>query len=198
MAKRFSDPDAELALKVKETGDNEAMKKILDPHSGVYLMKIERSLPDCFPEKQQMIEDRLYKMWEYTRDFDPNKNMKLSTYIGQRAMWECLNIFNRSRQTEELDNTLEFSYEQEFENLNQEMLAEIFLLAENYGDSRARKILELRFNSQKPMPWKKIAANLGLNTNTVINIHKKFLSAAKRNLKKYEIDSCQPAQPNLK
>lgn len=189
MAKRFSDPDAELALKVKETGDNEAMKKILDSHSGVYLMKIERSLPDCFPEKQQMIEDRLYKMWEYTRDFDPNKNMKLSTYIGQRAMWECLNIFNRSRQTEELDNTLEFSYEQEFENLNQEMLAEIFLLAENYGDSRARKILELRFNSQKPMPWQKIAANLGLNTNTVINIHKKFLSAAKRNLKKYEIDS---------
>ena len=41
MAKRFSDPDAELALKVKETGDNEAMKKILDSHSGVYLMKIE-------------------------------------------------------------------------------------------------------------------------------------------------------------
>jgi DNA-directed RNA polymerase specialized sigma subunit len=100
-----------------------------------------------------------------------------------------LNIFNRSRQTEELDNTLEFSYEQEFENLNREILSEIFLLAENYSDPRARKILELRFNSQKPMPWKKIAANLGLNTNTVINIHKKFLSAAKRDLKKYEIDS---------
>lgn len=189
MAKRFSDPDAELALKVKETGDNEAMMRILDSHSGIYLQKIERSLPDCYPEKQEMINDRLYKMWEYTNDYDPSKNMKLSTYIGQRAMWECLNIFNRSRQTEELDNTLEFSYEQEFENLNQEMLAEIFLLAENYNDSRARKILELRFNSQKPMPWKKIAANLGLNTNTVINIHKKFLSAAKRNLKKYEIDS---------
>ncbi len=181
--------DYDLANKVKNDACSNSMMEICARHSGVYLQKIERSLPDCYPEKQEMINDRLYKMWEYINDYDPSKNMKLSTYIGQRAMWECLNIFNRSRQTEELDNTLEFSYEQEFENLNQEMLSEIFLLAENYGDSRARKILELRFNTQKPMPWKKIAANLGLNTNTVINIHKKFLSAAKRNLKKYEIDS---------
>lgn len=188
MAKRFSDPDAELALKVKETGDNEAMKRILDCHSGIYLQKIERSLPDCFPEKQQMIEDRLYKMWEYTRDFDPNKNMKLSTYIGQRAMWECLNIFNRSKQTEELDETLEQSYESCFEDTNEALLAEIFLLAENYKDSRARKILEQRFSGEKKTAWHKIAKNLNMNVNTVIAVYKKFLNAAKKNLKNYEID----------
>lgn len=189
MAKRFSDPDAELALKVKETGDNEAMKRILDSHSGIYLQKIERSLPDCYPEKQEMINDRLYKMWEYTNDYDPSKNMKLSTYIGQRAMWECLNIFNRSKQTEEIDETLECSYEQSFEETNEGLLAEIFLLAENYSDSRARKILELRFSGEKKMAWHRVAKTLGMNVNTVIAVHKKFLTAAKKNLKKYEIDS---------
>ena len=188
MAKRFSDSDSELALKVKETGDNEAMKKILDSHSGVYLMKVDRSLPDCYPEKKQMIEDRIYKMWEYTNDYDPTKNMKLSTYIGQRAMWECLNIFNRSKPTEELDNSIECSYEHEFENLNEEMMAEIYLLAENYFDSRVSLILESRLKD-KPRSWKLIAKDLNTNITSARKIFTNFLDAAKKNLKKYEIKS---------
>lgn len=186
MAKRFSDPNADLVQKVQSTGDNDAMKQIIENVSGIYLQKVERTLPDNFPEKKEMIEDRTYKIFEYVQSYNPEKKMKLSTYVGQRAMWECYNIYNRSKRVEELTEGLDCSYEQEFDNCDDEILREIFLLAENYPDERARTILEHRFNGEKPKSWKEIALAMNLHTATVINIQKKFLNMAKKSLKRYE------------
>lgn len=184
MAKRFSDPNVDLALKVQSTGDNDAMKQIIENVSGIYLQKVERNLPDSYPEKREMIEDRYYKIFEYVQSYNPDKNMKLSTYVGQRAMWECCNIYNRTKRGEELSENFDYACEQSEDN-NDQLLSEIFLLAEKYPDERARTILELRFNSEQK-DWKSISDKMGLHVSTLMNIHRKFLTSAKKNLKNYK------------
>lgn len=186
MAKRFSDPNQDLALRVQSTGDNDAMKQILDNTSGIYLQKVDRCLPDSWPEKQEMIEDRQFKIFEYVRDYNPEKKMKLSTYVGQRAMWECRNIYNRTKRTEEL-NGEDGSYELFFDDHDEKLVCELYLLAENYSDKRASFIVESRIQDT-PKTWKQIAAELKTNVTTARKVYIDFLTNAKKNLKKYEIE----------
>lgn len=188
MATRFSDSD--LAFRVQATGDNEAMKEILQNHSGIYLKILDHSLPDDYAEKRELAQDREYKLYEYTMAYKPEKKMKLSTYFGQRIKWECMNIYNRShRYNEEADeNSLDCSYEQELENVNEEVLAEIFSLAENYSDSRASFIIKARYTGCKDgknKSWKEVAEELGIKPAVAMNIQKKFLASIKKNLVKY-------------
>ena len=185
MAKRFFDPDAELALKVKETGDNDAMMSILDSHTGIYLQKVDRCLPDSWPEKREMIEDRQYKIFEYVQAYNPEKKMKLSTYIGQRAMWECRNIYNRTKKTEELEEGIDCSYEQCYDDHTFEIYKELNILAADFPDERARFIVDARTNDE-PKTWKQIATDLGTNITTARKIYASFLKSAKKDLKKYD------------
>ncbi len=187
MATRFSDSD--LAYRVQTTGDNEAMKEILSRNSGVYLDVLSRSLPDDYAEKKELANDREYKLYEYTMAYKVEKKMKLSTYFGQRIKWECMNIYNRSHRLEENDeNSLECSYEQEFDNVSEEVLAEIFSLAENYFDNRASFIIQARYTGCKDgknKTWKEIGSELGIKPAVAMNIQRKFLASIKKNLVKY-------------
>lgn len=184
MAKRFSDPNQDLALRVQSTGDNDAMKQILDNTSGIYLQKVDRCLPDSWPEKREMIEDRQFKIFEYVQAYNPEKKMKLSTYVGQRAMWECRNIYNRAKKTEELDG-IDGSYELSFDDHDDTLIHELFYLAESFPDKRASFIVEARCQDN-PKTWKQIAAELKTNVTTTRKVYLNFLTAAKKNLKKFE------------
>lgn len=188
MATRFSDSD--LAYRVQTTGDNEAMKQIILSHTGVFLKVLDSSLPDDYAEKKELANDREYKLYEYTMAYKPEKKMKLSTYFGQRIKWECMNIYNRShRYNEEADeNSLDCSYEQEFDNISEEVLSEIFSLAENYFDNRASFIIQARFTGCKDgknKTWKEIGSELGIKPAVAMNIQRKFLGSIKKNLLKY-------------
>ena len=185
MAKRFSDPNQELAFRVQSTGDNDAMLQILDNTSGIYLQKVDRCLPDSWPEKRDMIEDRQFKIFEYVQAYNPEKKMKLSTYIGQRAMWECRNIFNRTKKTEELEEGLDCSYEQCYDDHSEELSKKLNILAADFSDKRASFIVDAR-TSDEPKTWKQIAADLGTNITTARKVYASFLKSAKKDLKSYE------------
>lgn len=185
MAKRFSDPNQELAFRVQSTGDNDAMLQILDNTSGIYLQKVDRCLPDSWPEKRDMIEDRQFKIFEYVQAYNPEKKMKLSTYIGQRAMWECRNIYNRTKKTEELEEGLDCSYEQCYDDHSEELSKKLNILAADFPDKRASFIVDAR-TSDEPKTWKQIAADLGTNITTARKVYASFLKSAKKDLKSYE------------
>ena len=185
MAKRFSDPNQELAFRVQSTGDNDAMLQILDNTSGIYLQKVDRCLPDSWPEKRDMIEDRQFKIFEYVQAYNPEKKMKLSTYIGQRAMWECRNIYNRTKKTEELEEGLDCSYEQCYDDHSEELSKKLNILAADFSDKRASFIVDAR-TSDEPKTWKQIAADLGTNITTARKVYASFLKSAKKDLKSYE------------
>lgn len=188
MAKRFSTTqDLELIKKVQETGDNEAMSKLINLHSGVYEQCLKESLTNDYDVfKNELHEDKNYHLYRLAMNYDPSRNMKYPTWVGQNVKWMCMNIVNRSRPWESLEEgSFDCSYEQEIENIEQMALDELKILAENYPDERIKPIVEGRYFSTKPKPWKKLSAELKTSQLVLTNLHDKFIMWAKPKMKKY-------------
>jgi hypothetical protein len=188
MAKRFStSQDLELIKKVQETGDNGAMKVLLQTHSGVFEQCLKESLTSDYEVfKNEIHEDKDYYMYKWAMNYDPSKNMKYPTWVGQNVKWMCMNIVNRSRPWESLEEgSFDCSYEQEVENIEQLALDELSNLAKTYPDERVLAIIEGRYFQTKPKPWKKLSAELKTSQLLLTNLHDKFIMWAKPKMKKY-------------
>lgn len=188
MAKRFStDQDLKLIEAVKETGDNEAMKQLINCHSGVYSECLSNSLSNDYEVyKQELRDDKDYMMYRFALDYDPSKNMKYPTYVGQRVKWMCMNIVNRSKPWQSLEEgSFDCSYEQEIEDVEQKALDEIQNLATLYPDKRIIQIINERYFLKNPTSWKDLSAKMNNGQQSLMGLHKKFLLWAKPKMSKY-------------
>lgn len=188
MAKRFStSEDLELIKKVQETGDNEAMKTLIQKHSGVYEQCLKESLSSDYEVfKNEIHEDKNYHLYRLAMNYDPTKNMKYPTWVGQNVKWMCMNIVNRSRPWESLEEgSYDCSYEQALEDVEQMALQEMAELAKTYPDNRLLAVFEGRYISPKPKSWKQLAVELKTSQNALTNLHNKFIVWAKPKMKKF-------------
>ena len=188
MAKRFSTTqDLELIKKVQEEGDNESMKRLISSHSGVFEAVLKQSLSSDYDVfKNEIHEDKDFHMYRLAMNYDPSKNMKYPTWVGQNVKWMCMNIVNRSRPWESLEEgSFDCSYEQQIEDVEQMALDELQQLAENYPDKRIGPIIQSRYFQKKPKPWKHLAEELKTSQISLTNLHDKFIIWAKPKMKKY-------------
>ena len=188
MAKRFStDQDLKLIEAVKQTGDDNAMRQLIGMHSGIYADVLSNSLSSDYDVyKQELRDDKDFLLYKFALDYDPSKNMKYPTYVGQRVKWMCMNIVNRSRPWESLEEgSFDCSYEQEFEDLDQKRLDEIKNLADTYPDKRIVQIINERYFSKTPTSWKDLSAKMANGQQALMGLHKKFLIWAKPKMSKY-------------
>ncbi len=189
MAKRFStDQDLKLIEAVKQTGDSLAMSKLIQTHSGIYSECLSNSLSSDYEVyKQELRDDKDYNMYKYALDFDPTKGMKYPVYVGQRVKWACMNIVNRSKPWESLEEgSFDCSYEQEIEDFDQKMLDEIKNLATLYPDNRIVQIIDERyFSKSKVTGWKDLSKKMNCGAQSLMNLNNKFLAWARPRMKKY-------------
>lgn len=188
MAKRFSsDQDLKLIEAVQQTGDDNAMRQLISTHSGVYSECLSNSLSSDYEVyKQELRDDKDYMMYKFAMEYDPTKNMKYPTYVGQRVKWMCMNIVNRSKPWESLEEgSFDCSYEQEFEDLDQKRLDEIQSLATLYPDKRIIQIINERYFLKNPTSWKDLSTKMNNGQQALMGLHKKFLLWAKPKMSKY-------------
>lgn len=190
MAKRFptSKDDLELIQRVQKDGDNDAMKELITQHSGVFRSILDSSLTSDYDVfKQEIQEDKNYHLYRLAMNYDPSKNMKYPTWVGQNVKWMCMNIVNRSRVGEMLEEaSFDRSYEQQFEDVEQIALDELKNLAEKYPDKRIERVITGRyFNGRRPLSWKRLAKKLQSSPKNLLTLHDKFLEWAKPKMKKY-------------
>jgi RNA polymerase sigma factor (sigma-70 family) len=186
--KRRMEEDLYLISKVKKIGDQDSVMELINRHSGIYIEMVNKYLPDSLEgiNKDDVLEDKNFCIYDAAIKFDENKNTKFSTYVGNLARWKCLNIYNKnikfpqSSISEIYDQSV--SCDPELKNIeNQEELKNIFKIINNSGDERVKKIFKMRYkDGRKLTPWKKIAKNLGLSIQGCINIHNKHLQEIKR------------------
>ena len=83
---------------VKEVGDEDSVKELINRHSGIYIEMVNKYLPDDMEgiNKYDVLQDKDFCIYDAALNFDKNKNAKFSTYIGNLARWRCLNIFNKN------------------------------------------------------------------------------------------------------
>ena len=180
--------DIQLINNIKKSRDENSLKELIDRHSGIYVDMVNKYLPESIEgiNKNDVLEDKSFCIYNAAIKFDESKKAKFSTYIGNLARWKCLNIYNKnikfpqSSMSEVYDQKI--SYDSEVNEIeSEEELKNIFKIIENSKDKRVQKIFKMRYKcGRKVTPWKKIAKKLDLSIQGCINIHNKHLTEIKK------------------
>lgn len=182
--------DINLINKVKESGDSEYLQELINRHSGIYVDMVNRYIPSDIEgvDKQDILEDKDFCIYNAALSFDEDKNTKFSTYLGNLARWRCLNIYNKIKkfpmQSIDDEKTTNISCDSGIKEVEkEESLNKINQLIQKSKDPRVRKIFSMRYYSgRKTQPWKNIAKELDLSIQGCINIHNVYLEKIKKSL----------------
>ena len=189
--------DIDCIKEVKDHHDAEALEALVQRHSGIYLDTIHKMIPAQHNNvtKRELIAEKDSFIYQCALDFNPQINIKFSTFIGNKTRWRCQNLFNKAkrRKQDPIDMVKEPSslgnlYEDVESSELQETIEDIL---KTYPDKRARRIFRLRYvdgHKNKVMPWRKIAEKLDLSIQGCINIHNKLIKTIKE---KYEQGNTQ-------
>ncbi len=195
--------DIQLIQNIKKDGDGKSFTELLDRHSGIYTSIINRYSFHSAINKDNLIDDKVFNIYQYALDYDPNREMKFSSYIGQRIKYACQTIVTNhtpltplhlSEEIPDDENEGDTSWAikipcekndlDEYES--DDAIGKVFKMLEEFKDQRVLKIFKLRHSPRlkKEMPWWKIGKELNISTQTAINIYNKNLRILKSKIHK--------------
>jgi DNA-directed RNA polymerase sigma subunit (sigma70/sigma32) len=183
------DTDISLIEKIKQDNDSESLKCLIDKHSGIYIDTVSKTIgrASFFIDKNEIIEEKDYYIYSAALKFDPERNVKFSTYLANETRWRCLNIYNKQKkfQRESLDENFDQCPDNSFfldQIQTQESLAMVIQMAKDQKDERIKKIIDMRYGLtyNKPHGWKEVAQCLKMSIQGCIDIHDKFINKIKR------------------
>ncbi len=192
--------DLELISLIKKDEDPSLhLSELIERHSGIYLDIINTyaSRDSNFIDKNELIKDKNYNIYQAAVKYDPNRGAKFSTYLGNETKWLCLNTYNKNKRhptitTETLDllhPDLELYSDSVKENLKKDSLTKVLQLISCHPDKRVEKIFNMRYiigKKNKVMPWKNIGKKMNLSIQGCINIHNSAIQSIRETIKDKE------------
>lgn len=190
--------DQELAQRVKEKNDQEALLELIDRHSGIYVHMIK-----CYGSKSlskdqisDLLDEKDYNIYKAALDFDHSKS-KFSTYLANKTKYICLTerTLNKKRKKIVSYEGVDFCQASEEASPDSECLfnegyKRMINMILRHSDDRVQTIFYERYfcgEKGKLTPWKSISEKVGLSTQGCINIHNRTLLEFKNKIKNEKI-----------
>lgn len=189
-----SKTDLQLIRSVKSKASSEAFEEICRRYQDVFYKICQKYAPaltasgvnihDIFNEKNIII-------LHCVNTFNPSKNVKLSSWIGNYARYLCLNSINQRKfiapaTDEEIKTKIEDNQTKQMFFENQTNLKEykdyFSDILNQLKDDRIKQIFYYRYFDDKKMIWDKIAKKINSSPQTVMALHKKGLQIIKNKL----------------
>jgi DNA-directed RNA polymerase sigma subunit (sigma70/sigma32) len=183
------DSDLSLISKIKESRDSDSLQCLIDKHSGIYIDTVNKTISNAsfFIDKDEILDEKDFCIYNAALKFEPERNVKFSTYLANETRWRCLNLYNKCKkfQRESIDDHINDSPDPScfLEDIQKnEILENIKSLAIEQNDKRIKKIIDMRYGLayNKPHAWKDIAASLNMSIQGCIDIHDKFINKVKK------------------
>ena len=182
--------DLELINGVKEKNCSDCLQELINRHSPL-CYDICRKYSHVFPPNGVRTEDVLseknYLIYKSTISYNPDKKAKFSTWLGNQMRYLCLNSINKNRLIATEDEKMNFfinKNEESREEDPKEKLDYLNNILSQVKDRRVRAIFKIRYfsDTNKKVPWNKVAREVGVSTQTAINLHNKTIKMLKRKL----------------
>jgi RNA polymerase sigma factor (sigma-70 family) len=188
--------DLELINNIKNnTCADDSIKELELRHSGICHQMIKKYY-SAFVEKGidpfDVSEEKNYIIYKSALNFNPDKNVKFSTWLGNQMRYHCLNCLNDKDNSVFLNG---LSLEKFLDCKQQVVKDENYMVREceyvldlikQLKDKRIEKIFKMRYfsdSNKKFMSWSKIGKKLNISTQTVINLHDKTIKTISNKLK---------------
>ena len=172
--------DRQLVENIKEADCETSLKTLIEKHSPLCInmcRKYETALNASGISVDDVIQEKEYLVYKSVMSYNPDKNVKFNTWLGNQVRYHCLNTINNNNNYLKVeDSVLDFFGTEEQKDLHND-IEYIFSLLSQLKDERIRKIFSLRYfkSDKKKMPWSKIGKEMGISTQTAINLHKRGL-----------------------
>lgn len=178
--------DLDLINKIKNNQDSDSLKNLDLKHSGICMQMIKKYEPvlkNSGIDVDEIYQDKIFVVYKSALNFNPSKNVKFSTWLGNQMRYYCLNLLNKNNYSISMDNENIKNILEKQQCLlpsdtkikeNSDLILD---LLNQMKDNRALIIFKLRYftNKNKKLSWHKIAKKLDISTQTAINIHNKCL-----------------------
>ena len=168
--------ELELIQKVKESKCDESLRSLINQHSAICLnifQKYSSFFRDYHERFNDLLKEKDYLVYRAAITFDPAKNVKFATWLGNYARYECLNMLNSKNNlfvpTAEQELQYHVDAQQEEKNGEKE-IDYVFHILEQLNDKRISKIFKLRYFNENAS-WSKIANKMRISPQTAINLH---------------------------
>lgn len=189
--------DTELINDIKNNVNvDESLSNLVDRHSGIYLDMVNAysSANNPFIDRDELIKDKDYKIYQAALNFDKDRGAKFSTYLGNETKWSCLNSYNKNKRkpvfnSEHIENMPEnpnVNEDSMAETLKKDLFDKVLSIIKKHPDKRVEKIFNMRYiigTKNKVMPWKDIGNKMELSIQGCINIHNSAVDHVRQHLK---------------
>ncbi len=178
--------DQQLIIRVQKKNCEDSLKELIERHSPLCYSVFKRYAPALNSlgiSRDDIYYEKDYLIWKTALNFNPNKNSKFSTWLANCLRYKCLNMLNHRHElaveTESLDKLVDSNTSDEPKN---KYLFKYFSnILEQITDKRIKVIYQMRYfhDKDKNISWKEIGKKLKISSQTVINLHHKYLHLLK-------------------
>jgi len=204
--------EAALIARVKEKQDSDALMALANANTGIYLGVVGR-YAHVYPaiiRQPDLADDKLFNIYRFILDYNPDKGTKLSTWISSRTDYMCKEYLKKSEKnpitagtygpggpvcldtggdtytSNEGGTTITLASEapdsQVVEQADRDLKMEVVTaLAAQCKDQRFPIILKYR-HSEQALSWRQIGQKMGLSHEMSRKIYMKNIGAVKRRL----------------
>lgn len=189
--------DNQLVFNIKQQIDTEeCLMELINRHSGIFYDMINRYVPSTSEvcSRDDLFADREIHIYNTALKFNEEKGAKFSTFLGNETKFLCLNSYNKAKKKycqNKTNEEMDFLDKLEnYDNIDVNLLNEIFFLIDRHPDSRVSKIFKMRYKdgeNYKLLPWRDIAPCVNLSIQGCINIHDNVIKDLRKKLLKKEL-----------
>lgn len=177
--------------------ETESLNELVNRHSGIYLEMVNAfsSPGNQFVDRNELIQEKEYRIYKAALNFDDTRGAKFSTYLGNETKWLCLNTYNKNIrkpifQSEFIENCQGMEenegYSDISESLKKDLFDKVLSILNTHPDKRVEKIFKMRYvvgQENKVMPWKNVCSKMKLSIQGCINIHNSAVKYVQQELK---------------
>lgn len=175
--------DLELVENIKN-GErlNESLGELINRHAPLcYSLydKLSYTIQQSGKSMHEFYGENDFLIWESALDFKPEKEVKFSTWVGNKVRYKCLSLLTRMKKESIFTNINE---EEDFpleENPISEKVDDIFDFLDESGDKNILTIFQKRY--KMGLSLKEIAQDMNISYPNCCKLHKKGLKLIKEN-----------------
>ena len=175
--------DTELIINVKNNNCNNSLKTLIRRHSALCFdvcKKYSSAISKNGLRVEDVTDEKEFIIYKSAMSFNPEKKTKFSTWLGNQVRYHCLNLMNKNNLVLTEDPQLDYfiNKDVDYEPYSmKEKMDYVDNLVNQIKDKRVAKIIRMRYfnNPSKKTPWNRVAAEIGVSTQTAINLHNKAI-----------------------
>lgn len=176
-----------LLQKVINSNCDDSFNKLSELYEGFYykiVLRYSAALYKAGLSKEEIAAEKEFILFKAIKSFNAKQKTKFSTWFCNYTRYHFLNLINYSKkhrilEHEDIDTTV--TNEVYTVDKSDDTLKYLMSLLKSLKDERISKVYELRYFSggRKPATWDKVAKQVGVSTQTAINLHEKTKSLLK-------------------